>query len=122
MSADAQHVTRVLTNLLLNAVKYSPGGGDIEVCVRKKDGFAEVEVADHGLGLTEEQLGTVFERFGRVEFDGEQGVRSTGLERYKVRRLVELHSGSVSAESEPGKGSRFTFRIPLARDDAVATT
>lgn len=118
VSADGEYLARVLTNLLLNAVKYSPNGGDVEVSVQKEAGYAEVSVSDHGLGLTEEELETVFERFAPIELRDHPEIRSTGLELYKVRRLVELHGGSVAAESEPGKGSTFRFRIPLAADEA----
>jgi two-component system phosphate regulon sensor histidine kinase PhoR len=112
VSADGEHLTRIVNNLLLNAAKHSPNGGDIEVKVAKEPGFAEVAVSDQGLGFTKDQLGTVFERLAPIE-DPDSRIRSTGLELYKVRRLVELHGGSVAAESEPGKGSTFRFRIPL---------
>jgi len=117
VSADGEHLTRIVTNLLLNAVKRSPNGGDVEVRVAKEDGFADVSVSDEGFGLTKEQLEIVFERLAPIEMPENPEIRSTGLELYKVRRLVELHGGSVAAESEPERGATFRFRIPLVAED-----
>lgn len=117
VSADDEHLTRIVTNLLLNAVNGSPNGGDVVMRIEKDRGFAELSVSDNGVGLTKEQLDTVFDRLARVQPPDYPKIRSTGLELYKVRRLVELHGGSVAAESEPGKGSTFCVRIPLLGED-----
>ena len=112
--ADNEHLTRILTNLLLNACRYSPDGCEIQVSVKTEQGFASVTVEDDGFGFTREQLATVFDRFALIEISDRPEIRNTGLELYKARRLVELHGGEISGESEPGKGSRFTFTVPLA--------
>jgi signal transduction histidine kinase len=117
VSADGEHLTRIVTNLLLNAVKGSPNGGDVVVRINKERDFADLSVSDSGVGLTKEQLDTVFDRLAPIQPPGHPMIRSTGLELYKVRRLVELHGGSVAAESEPGKGSTFHVRIPLLPED-----
>ena len=120
VTADAEHLTRILSNLLLNACRYSPDGCEIDVTARRQQAFASVTVSDEGLGLTREQQETVFERFSLIEVAGRPDIRNTGLELYKARKLVELHGGEISVESEPGKGSRFTFTIPLAEGRVAA--
>ena len=112
--ADAEHLMRIVTNLLVSAVKRSPEGGDIEIQIRTEEDFAAVSVSDHGVGVAPERLAAAFERFPPIELVERGGVRSTGLELYKVRRLVELHGGTVSAESGRDAGLTITFRIPLA--------
>lgn len=114
VAADSEHLTRILTNLLLNACRYSPDGREIEVSVRRQQAFAAITVEDKGVGLTPKQQETAFERFSLIEVANRPDIRNTGLELYKTRKLVELHGGEISVESEPGKGSRFTFTIPLA--------
>lgn len=117
VSADPEHLTRIVTNLLVSAVSFSPDGGQVTVSVRRDDRFAELSVASEGVGLGEEQLATVFERLSLLDVPEAAGVPASGLELYEARRLVELHGGSVSAESEPGTGSSFTVTIPLAGDE-----
>lgn len=115
--AHREHLTRIFTSLLLNAYKYSPDGCRVTITADEEEGFATVSVSDEGRGLTEEQLAALFERFSPIDVPGRPDIRSTGLELYKVRRLVELHGGSIRAESKPGKGSTLTFTLPLARPD-----
>ena len=114
VEADGAHVVRILINLLLNACRLSPEGCEIEVSIEPREGLASVTVSDSGFGLTEEQLRSIFDRFAPLEIPEHPEIRTTGLELYKARRLVELLGGTISAESEPGNGSRFTFTIPLA--------
>ena len=115
--ADGEHLTRIVMNLLVNACKMSPDGCEIRVEADHDDDFVSVTVSDSGFGLTAEQLAVVFERFADLRSPGRPAIAGSGLELYKVRRLVELHGGTVSAESEPDKGSRFTFTVPLAHDE-----
>jgi signal transduction histidine kinase len=117
IEADSQHVSRILTNLVLNACRRSPDAREVAVSVRTDDGFAAVTVSDNGVALTNEQIARAFDRLAPIEVPGHPEIRSSGLELYKVRRLVELQGGAVTAESGPGRrGSRFTFTLPLADD------
>jgi signal transduction histidine kinase len=118
VSADGEQLTRVLTNLLLNACKHSPDGCNVRITVKREGGFASIAVTDDGPGLAPEQLAVVFDRFSGAAPPGHLEVRGSGLELYEVRRLVELHGGTISAESEPGRGSTFTFTLPLADEAA----
>lgn len=119
VAADEDQLGRILANAFMNAVRSSPEGGEVGVAVREEDGFAEIGVSDRGFGLTDEQLENVFDRFPSLPVPERADARVTGLELYKVRRLVELHGGSVSAESEPGRGTTVTFRIPLALEEGA---
>jgi signal transduction histidine kinase len=111
--ADRAHLLRILRNLVLNALRCSPDGGDVAVEVRTEGGFAVVTVRDEGCGFTAEQLEVLYERRGIELIAGDAAQRSTGLELYKVRRLVELQGGTVSAESRRGEGAALTFTLPL---------
>jgi len=113
---DEARVQRVLANLLTNAIKYSPKGGTVRVTVTTKDGpdgkSALLVVRDEGVGIPQDDLPHIFDRFRRAantvgRFAG------TGLGLASARDLVELHEGTISVESEEGKGSTFVVRLPL---------
>jgi signal transduction histidine kinase len=109
---DEGMITQVLNNLVGNAIKYSPTGGHVTLLTAEHDGFIEVSVKDTGYGISQENIPFIFEKFYRVE-EGEAGlVKGTGLGLYLCRYLIELHGGSIDAESTHGKGSTFTFRLP----------
>jgi signal transduction histidine kinase len=112
---DGARLRRVLGNLLGNAVKYSPGGGAVRVRVgREADAAGEwavVAVSDEGLGIPEEDLPRVFERFHRGGNVGRIG--GTGIGLFGARRIVEQHGGTVEVASDEGRGSTFTVRLPL---------
>lgn len=107
---DRDRLHQVLGNLISNAVRYSPAGSDVHVSVRRTDGEVEVSVIDQGPGLNPEQLAEVFEPFRR----GPQAMAGNGLGLglYISKAIVEAHGGRIWAESEPGKGSKFTFTLP----------
>lgn len=120
VDADATRLAQVLGNLLANAAKYTPDGGDIHLRVHACDGEACIDVRDTGLGIPPEALGEVFGMFAQVNrtLDRAQGGLGIGLA--LSRRLIEMHGGSITAESEGlGRGSTFTVRLPLAADEAV---
>jgi signal transduction histidine kinase len=110
---DRDRLTQVLTNLLSNAVKYSPNGGEIVVTTRREGDNAHLLVRDHGMGIPKEALGSIFERYGRVESRSTRYIQGTGLGLPIVRQIVQLHGGSVWAESTLGEGSVFHVTIPL---------
>jgi PAS domain S-box-containing protein len=114
LEADVTRMVQVLSNLLNNAAKYTPAGGRIRLSAWREDGHAVIAVADGGIGIPQESIGSVFEMFTQVRgsLDRAQGGLGIGLS--LVRRLVELHGGRVSAFSGgAGQGSTFTVRLPL---------
>ncbi|WP_165250914.1 PAS domain S-box protein [Paludisphaera soli] len=117
LDADRTRLVQVVSNLLNNAAKYTPQGGRIEVSAALEGAAVAIRVADDGIGVPAEMLPRIFDMFTQVgaSLDRAQGGLGIGLT--LVRRLVELHGGSVSAESAgAGKGSAFLVRLPLALD------
>lgn len=111
---DALRVVQVLTNLIGNAVKFTPPGGSIGIRVTLREGAVLTEVADTGIGIAPENLEAVFESFRQVDMSptGEGG--GTGLGLAISQAIVEAHGGAIGVESEPGRGSTFWFVLPLA--------
>jgi signal transduction histidine kinase len=97
-----------------NAIKYSPTGGVIELAMSVDTDGARISVKDNGAGLSAEDLARVFGRFQRLSAKPTGGESSTGLGLSIVKRIVELHDGKITAESDgPGHGSTFTIRLPV---------
>jgi signal transduction histidine kinase len=115
---DPERVTTVLHNLLANAVKYSPAGGEVRCTVRREGGVAQVSVRDQGMGIDAEGLSLLFTRFGRVPTPATRGIPGTGLGLYVSRELARRHGGDLSVESRPGEGSTFTLTLPLTMEVA----
>lgn len=116
--ADPVRLNQVLSNLISNAVKYTPEGGKVLITTRAENGHAEVVVADTGVGLTAEQMAALFQPFVRLH-DHPGGV---GLGLYITKGVVEAMGGTITAESDgPGKGATFRVRLPLAGTRADAT-
>jgi two-component system, OmpR family, sensor histidine kinase SenX3 len=109
---DAQLVT-ALTNLLDNAVAYSPAGTRVVIGVRRNDGMAEISVADEGIGIAEKDLERVFERFYRADPARSRATGGTGLGLAIVKHVASNHKGGVSVWSAEGAGSTFTLRLPM---------
>jgi len=116
---DEVKMRQVLTNLIANAIKFSAEGGRVEVRVRRDGAWALVEVADRGPGILPEETAHIFELFGQgvQGRGGRKGGLGIGL--HLVKRLTELHGGHVGVNSQPGEGSTFWVRLPLALADAV---
>jgi signal transduction histidine kinase len=110
--ADARKVKQVLLNLLSNAVKFTPEGGRIDVRVRLEEGNAEISVTDSGIGIAAEDQEAVFEEFRQVG-KADKKAEGTGLGLALCRKFVELHGGRIWVQSELGRGSTFTFTIPV---------
>jgi signal transduction histidine kinase len=111
---DAESVHQMMSNLLDNAIKYTPEGGRIRVGTRVvDDGRVEVSVSDTGLGIPQEDLGRLFERFYRVDKARSREMGGTGLGLAIVKHLARAQGGDVRVESEVGEGSTFTFTLPL---------
>lgn len=112
IQADSDALEQVLTNLVSNAVKYSPNAPHIEVKGSRDGDDAVISVRDHGLGIDAEDLPRMFERFFRAKTS--TGIAGTGIGLNLVKALVEMHGGTVGVESEVDKGSRFTIRLPIS--------
>lgn len=114
---DEDKLDQILTNLLNNAIKYSPNGGQITVHATVEGDEMLVGVEDQGLGIPADHLTKVFERFHRVHNEDNRRIYGTGLGLYLVKHLVDsVHMGTIWVESEMGKGSTFWFRIPTHLD------
>jgi two-component system, NtrC family, sensor kinase len=110
--ADERKIRQVVLNLLSNATKFTPEGGQIEVGAVPKDGFVEVSVTDTGVGIAPEDQEAVFEEFRQVG-TAEKKAEGTGLGLTLCRKFIELHGGRIWVRSEVGVGSTFTFMIPV---------
>jgi len=121
VDGDATRLAQVAINLLTNAAKYTPDGGIIELRLACDDGVAEIQVRDNGIGLPATALATVFDMFSQLEPALERSKGGLGIGLALVRGIVELHGGSVHANSAgPGLGSTFTIRLPLATGSVCA--
>ena len=104
---------RLMMNLLDNAIKYTPIGGSVEAKVKQRPGEAEIEVADTGIGIEAEAAARVFERFYRVDKARSRAEGGSGLGLSIAKWAAEAHGGSIHLESQPGRGSTFTVRLPI---------
>jgi PAS domain S-box-containing protein len=112
---DENKLRQVLVNLVDNAVKYSPGGGRVEIRLRRETGHCLIEVVDGGLGIPVDERDRIFEKFYRLDPQQTKGVGGSGLGLYICRELVERMNGQLTVASEPGRGSTFTVELPLRR-------
>jgi signal transduction histidine kinase len=108
---DERKLKQIVLNLLSNAVKFTPEGGSITVTARRRGAGVDVAVIDTGAGIAREDLPRVFEEFRQVGTDAAKKAEGTGLGLALTKRFVELHGGTIRAESAPGKGSTFTFTL-----------
>ncbi|HEX5773113.1 MAG TPA: ATP-binding protein [Geomobilimonas sp.] len=118
---DGTQLYHVLTNLISNAIKYSPYGGTVTVGAHLEEGMVIVRVRDEGIGIPTEELERVFERFYRVDNTDRRTIGGTGLGLSLVREIVHAHQGRAWVESKPGKGSSFYIALPVADEDATET-
>jgi signal transduction histidine kinase len=110
---DPKRIGQVISNLIMNALRYSPEGSTIEIGLRQKDIMAEVWVKDTGQGIPEDKLPLIFERFFRVDKSRSRSTGGSGLGLTIARQFVEAHGGEIRAESMLGKGTCLTFTIPI---------
>jgi PAS domain S-box-containing protein len=116
---DRDRLIQVVSNLVNNAIKYSPDGGTVTLSTRAEGGYALISVTDTGLGIPADEIGHVFERFRRVRSGAAQSIPGTGLGLTIVKQIVEMHGGKIWVESAVGHGSAFHFTVPLAAEDAT---
>ncbi len=118
---DETRLDQVLSNLVSNAIKYTPRGGHVHVAVERRDGAAVLRVTDDGIGIAPEHLVGIFEPFVQVEAALHRAHGGMGLGLTLVRNLVRMHAGSVDVRSEGlGRGSEFVVRLPLSRAPSAA--
>ena len=115
VNADREKMHQVLENLIGNSIKFTPDEGKITVGASKKDGHAEIYVADTGKGIAKEDFPKLFKKFGRLEntLESISQTSGTGLGLYICQQFVELCGGKIRAESNPGEGAKFIFTLPL---------
>jgi heavy metal sensor kinase len=113
LNGDGELLKRLLLNLLDNAVKYTPEGGEIRLSLLARNGDARITVSDTGMGIPAEDQPRVFDRFYRVDKARSRAMGGAGLGLSIARLIVEAHAGTLSVESEPGSGSTFTVQLPL---------
>ncbi len=118
--ADPERLRQIVWNLLSNAVKFTAGGGSVEVSTRQDDRYVEIRVQDDGVGIDPEFLPHVFEPFRQADSSTARRHGGLGLGLAIVHRLVEAHGGTIEAQSELGKGSSFTVRLPLRATPTTA--
>ena len=110
--ADAGKLKQMVLNLLSNAIKFTPPGGQVHVAARRDESMLEIRVSDTGIGISEADLGLLFQEFRQLD-QGDQRQEGTGLGLALTKRFVELHGGTISVQSTRGEGSTFTLRLPV---------
>ena len=115
IACDPEMIQRIVLNLISNAIKFSKVGDEIFVDVKDKNEFVEISVKDNGIGIEEKNLEMIFRRFKQVDKSLSRNVEGTGIGLSLVKSIVELHSGRIYAESEFGKGSKFTVLLPTVK-------
>ncbi len=113
LKADRYQIIQVLTNLLSNAIKYTPKNGQICIEVTKISDYLQILFADNGIGISEEDLTHMFEKFYRTDNPEVRKLSGTGLGLTITKSIIEMHGGKIWVESEIGKGSKFYFTLPL---------
>lgn len=121
VAADRDRVGQVLMNLVSNAIKYSPGGGDAKIAVKRHGDKVNIEVTDSGIGISEEDQRQLFTKFFRVDSSLTREIGGTGLGLSICKSVIDLHGGEVWVKSREGQGSTFAFSLCVAPDDLVRT-
>ncbi|MDY9924773.1 ATP-binding protein [Methanosarcina sp.] len=111
--ADITKFRQILYNLVSNAIKFTPARGKVIISACKKDGDLEIKVSDNGIGLSKESYEKIFMPFTQADSSAARGYGGAGLGLYIVRNFVDLHGGKIWVDSEVGKGSTFTFTLPV---------
>jgi signal transduction histidine kinase len=113
IEGDPALLREVVTNLLNNAIKYTPSGGELQVSLARHNGSVVFEIEDNGYGIPEDKQSQLFQPFYRVVSDKTASIKGTGLGLHLVKNVVERHNGHIRFKSEYGKGSTFGFELPL---------
>jgi signal transduction histidine kinase len=118
---DPDRLEQVLVNLVSNAVKYSPEGGRIVTSIADSANGVDIQVRDHGMGMTADQVDNLFQKFYRTPEARLRGIKGTGLGLFLVKNLIEAHRGTISVESTIGEGTTFSIHLPRRTGELSAT-
>jgi signal transduction histidine kinase len=110
---DIDRIRMVLDNIVDNAGKYTPSGKYIQVQVGHDGGIATIAVKDQGVGMARDEVNRIFDKFARLENPLSDSVEGSGLGLYWAKKIIDLHNGSISVRSKPGKGTTFTIKLPV---------
>jgi K+-sensing histidine kinase KdpD len=111
INIDVTLITRVISNLVENAIKYSVEGGTINIKTWDDEKWVYIEITDHGLGIPADELSNIFEKFYRIKNDANHSIKGTGLGLYLVKYFVELHGGAIGVKSTQGEGTSFLVKL-----------
>lgn len=112
--ADKNYISQVVVNLISNAIKYSRGKSKIIICIKLvKNNYVEVNIKDHGIGLTREEKSKIFEKYFKVSSQNETTISGFGISLFLSKQIIESHNGKLSVVSKKGKGSTFSFTLPV---------
>ena len=117
IQADPKGIAEIFSNLIANAINYSPDGGNVTISARCMSEYMEIKVTDSGVGIPEEELSKIFDKFYRVKDPKTRKVTGTGLGLSIVKGIIEAHHGKIDVESAPAKGTTFRILLPLIMDD-----
>lgn len=116
---DPNHMVRALNNLISNAIKYTPDGGEVRVIAELKNDHAVIQISDTGIGIVAEELPRIFDRFYRSHRSVTSKISGTGLGLAISKTIIERHNGTISVESTPDKGTTFTLTLPCLQSAGV---
>lgn len=119
---DRDRITQVFTNLLTNAVNYSPDGGPVEVTISRQEHCVTISVRDQGIGIPPDQISQLFNRYSRLHTQPQHITNGLGVGLYITKRIVDAHGGEIDVASELGKGTTFTVTLPFAAADVKNDT
>src|SRR6185312_10480025 len=118
--ADRDKLEKIVLNLVFNALKFTPAGGKVELRAEKKENSFVITVADNGMGIPEKSLPFVFDRFWQADGSSKRKYQGVGIGLALVKELTEIQGGKVDVQSEVGKGTTFTVRLPFQKAEPVA--
>jgi signal transduction histidine kinase len=113
IKADLNEITRVITNILSNAIKYNIDRGEITVSLKTSPNYLIIKIADTGIGMKPEERANLFQEFFRAKNEKTRSISGTGLGLTIVKRIVESYNGKIEVDSEYGKGTAFTILFPI---------
>ncbi len=113
VNADPEELEIIFNNLISNAIKYNRDGGTVECLISEKEGYAEVKVTDSGIGMSKEEMDSIFDDFVRIKNEKTKNITGTGLGLAIVKKLTESYSGHIEVTSIPDKGSTFIVKLPI---------
>lgn len=117
ISFDLDKMERIILNILSNSIKFTKEQGKIEIYIRESNEMLEIEISDDGIGIPQNKLNSIFERFKQVENNTIRSGEGSGIGLYLVKSLVDMHGGDIAVESELGSGTTFKIRIPAELEE-----